>query len=125
MTEYNLLTNTDLFTRLKGGDYAAYSEIYQRYGGILFVFIQKRFADKTDAENILIEVFVDLWDNREMIEITGLISTYFYVSLRTKMLNFLERNAMQNHYINFIENFNDKDIVITDDWLEQNNSHLH
>ncbi|WP_254778992.1 RNA polymerase sigma-70 factor [Pedobacter sp. ok626] len=114
MIEYNLLPDTELFIRLKEGDNVAFSEIYQRFGGILFVFIKRRVGDTDDAKDILQELFVDLWVKRETIEITTKASSYLYAAVRYKMLNFIERNATQKRYVDAIESINEQDMVMTD-----------
>lgn len=114
ITKYSALSDKELVGLLQASDYIAFTEIYNRFAGILYVFVRKRIGDKDDAQDILQELFTDFWIKREQVNIKGEITPYLYAAVRYKMIDFIERNATQKRYIDAIENFKDQETVMTD-----------
>ena len=51
-----------LLGRIGGGDRAAFSEFYDRYSTLLFSIAVKILGDQKEAEDVLQEVFVQIWE---------------------------------------------------------------
>ncbi len=60
-------TNADnqLISLLKAGDEAAYAKLYDDYSSLLYGIILRVVGDKRDAENLLQDCFVKVWQNAE------------------------------------------------------------
>lgn len=63
-TYYRNLNETDLLLYLKEGEGLAFDEIYERHWNRLVSDIYRRLKDHHQTEEIVQEVFVDLWNNR-------------------------------------------------------------
>jgi RNA polymerase sigma factor (sigma-70 family) len=50
-----------LLPRIASGDQAAVPECISRYGGLIWSLARRRLACREDAEDVVQEVFVDLW----------------------------------------------------------------
>lgn len=50
-----------LLTRIAGGEQAAVPECISRYGGLIWTLARRRLPSREDAEDVVQEVFVDLW----------------------------------------------------------------
>jgi RNA polymerase sigma-70 factor (ECF subfamily) len=50
-----------LLPRIAGGDQSAVPECISRYGGLVWTLARRRLASREDAEDVVQEVFVDLW----------------------------------------------------------------
>ena len=57
-----------LMERIAHKDAAAYNQFYRRYGGLLFSTISKVLNDHHDAEDIMQEVMVQLWQKAHLYE---------------------------------------------------------
>lgn len=55
------VSDTELLTRMKAGDEAAVGTIYDRYAGIVFGILMGVLRDATSAEELLRDIFVQLW----------------------------------------------------------------
>ncbi|SDK10832.1 RNA polymerase sigma-70 factor, ECF subfamily [Pedobacter sp. ok626] len=111
--DYKQLSDADLVFRLKEGDHAAYSEIYQRFFGLLYAFIYKRLRDKDETKDILQELFTDVWLKRETLQIP-VLSSYLYKAVRNKMINLMVHKDVEEKYMQSIKNFMEHDTVMTD-----------
>jgi RNA polymerase sigma factor (sigma-70 family) len=50
-----------LLPRIAGGDQSAVPECISRYGGLVWTLARRRLASREDVEDVVQEVFVDLW----------------------------------------------------------------
>jgi len=72
------LTDPELMMLVKDGDYTAFDELYNRYGGRVRRFLFSLTWDLDVAEDYLQEVFLRLWRARDRYEPTGRFSTYLF-----------------------------------------------
>ncbi|WP_316747215.1 RNA polymerase sigma-70 factor [Pedobacter gandavensis] len=117
MTSYHSFTDFELTTLLKKGDLAAYSEIYTRFQGVLYVYACKITKDEDDAEDIVQEVFVYLWEKRFSITINSSISVYLYQAVKYKFMNLLDHKKVRADYIDSFNQFLDQSNYITDHFI--------
>jgi len=65
-----------------------FRHIYDSYFELICRFLNYYTQDATAIEEVVQEVFVRLWENRESVEIE-FIKTYLYNTARNRMLNYL------------------------------------
>ena len=56
-----LVLEHSLLTRIANGDQSAVPECISRYGGLIWTLARRRLASREDAEDVVQEIFVDLW----------------------------------------------------------------
>lgn len=61
-------TETELILQLRKGSMKAFDEIYELYARRLFAFCLKYTKSKENAEEIMEDTFVWLWNNRSTLE---------------------------------------------------------
>jgi len=72
MKEYQLYTNQMLLDLLAESDELAFTELYNRFWKKLFAIAYNRLNETPAAEDIVHDVFVSLWTNREKNQIESL-----------------------------------------------------
>jgi len=76
----------------------AFEKIYRSYFPKLKSFAVEYVVLEEDAENIIQDVFADLWERREMLAMdTGLMALLF-TSVKNRCLNHLKHVAIQKKY---------------------------
>lgn len=83
--------NTDLLTRLKRGDEAAFSVLYERYYREIYNFIFTFLKQKQLTEEVLQETFLNIWVNREKIDQNKPIEPLLFTICRRKVLDNFRR----------------------------------
>jgi RNA polymerase sigma-70 factor (ECF subfamily) len=86
----NNLTDIQLTELLKSGDQTAFTEIYNRYWRKLLAIAYNHTKDKSAAEEILQEVFLSLWQRREVVDIQSL-SNYVATAVKFSVFKQLQR----------------------------------
>lgn len=119
MTSYHSFTDFELTTLLKKGDLVAYNEIYKRFQGLLYIYACKIVKNNDDAEDIVQEVFLYLWDKRYTITINSSISFYLYKAVQYKFMNLLDHKKVRADYKDSLNQFLDQGEYITDHYIRQ------
>ena len=60
-------TDKELAIQIRNGDLIAFDRIYEKYSTRLYLFIYGIIKSQKDAEDIVQEVFIKVWDKREKI----------------------------------------------------------
>lgn len=95
-----------LINGLKQGNISAFEELHKRYYVFLCLVSEHIVRNPSDAEEIVSDVFVKLWNMREQIEITFSIKSYLFKAVHNTSLNHLEQNK---HRDKLTDSLNDAD----------------
>ena len=88
----------DLLTRLHNSDETAFTQIYNHYWKKLFFIAAQKLNNFSEAEEIVQDIFLDVWKRREEICITTGLSAYLSVSVKYKVINVLAKRNLQLRY---------------------------
>lgn len=119
MNSYKKYDDLELFAFFKAGDERAFCEIYERYWGVLYRHTLRLLKDEDTAEDVVQEVFVNLWDKARELDISLSISSYLYASVRNRVLNVIQKEKHQEKYINSFAKFLNNSEATTDHRLRE------
>jgi RNA polymerase sigma-70 factor, ECF subfamily len=94
----------NLIEDIKLGDIKAFEKLYEQYYLFLCLIAEHIVKNPSDAEEIVSDVFVKLWNIREKIEITTSIKAYLVKAVRNTSINYLERPKISNKLSDDINN---------------------
>lgn len=116
MAAYSAFTDQELTALLKEGNHAAFTEIYRRYWKKLFYIAGKKLNSLDEAEEVVQNIFLSLWNRRETIVITTTLAAYLTVSVKYWIIKILDKQHHQERYVQSIaKNLLDDS---TQQWLE-------
>ena len=95
--EKNSKADTELIERFNGGDIGAFREIYRKYTPMMQAFAVK-FTDRTTAEDLVQDVFMQVWVNRETNPINESLQAYLFRAVRNRCINYLEHLKVKADY---------------------------
>lgn len=78
---------------------AAFEQLYRRYMHVLMAAIYKWTEDSAEAEDILQEVFLDLWEKRRHIKLKNEIFSYLYSITRYKIFDRLRAKKLSDRQL--------------------------
>ena len=81
-------TDTELVTLLIQNNEAAFSELYVRYKDKLYYFCLHLLKSKEEANDIVQEIFIRLWESRSFINPELSFSSFLYTMARNRILNY-------------------------------------
>ena len=94
-----LLDEKACFVCISKGDEAAFSEIFYYYVPRLYSFIKKMTRSAEMAEELVQEVFLSLWINREKLAEVENCSSYIFTIAANKTFNYLKSKAIHERYL--------------------------
>jgi RNA polymerase sigma-70 factor (ECF subfamily) len=98
------LIMSDVLYRIQfGNDQLAFKELYEKKFFKLLQFALAFVKSQVIAEEIVNDIFLNLWHKRSKLDTIDNIDVYLYVSVKNASLNFLRRPAMKYISIDEIE----------------------
>lgn len=92
------LPDERLLILLSGKSESAFRELYQRYWVQLYTSARRVLRDEKSAEDIVQEVFIDLWKKDSYDHIENL-PAYLHQAVRYKTLMALRKNKISNYHL--------------------------
>ncbi|MCK9640366.1 MAG: RNA polymerase sigma-70 factor [Prolixibacteraceae bacterium] len=87
-----------LLHRLKDGDELAFELLFRKYYPRLCGFANKFIANQQESEEIIQEVFLNIWKKREYLKLDHEIRPYLYKSVQNLCFNFIEHKKVIESY---------------------------
>lgn len=84
---------------LKKGDMSAFDAIYKEYCHRLYGFVIKFIKQREDAEEIVQEVFLKIWEAREKIDVYSSFEGYLFTMAYNTTINVLRKRMSQDKYV--------------------------
>lgn len=90
---------------LVNGDMRAFDEVYSFFSGKLYKFVYSIIKSESDAEDLVHEVFVKVWENRDKIRIKNQssFSSYLFTIAYNTTISFLRVKAKDSQYVEFVK----------------------
>lgn len=91
MIAHKHYTDSQLLSLLRKGDGQAFTAIYDRYWKLLYYIAMKRLQVENEAEEVVQEVFTDIWARREQLQITRSLKHYLAAATQYQVMNLMAR----------------------------------
>lgn len=86
-----------LIERIRAGDETAMADIYDRYSGIVYGVALRVLGDTTAAEDVLQEVFLQLWRNPQAFDANrGKLPAWLAVIARNRAIDHLRKRPLED-----------------------------
>lgn len=96
--------NTGLLEELGGGSKAAFEELYHRFWERLYLAAYNMIRDKGVCEDIVQEIFVQLWIRRASLSI-GNLEAYLFTAVRFQVFRYINERKCRNESVNELSKF--------------------
>ena len=98
----NQQDDRELITRLQAGDMIAFDTIYKKFNQKLFRFAYYILKSREDAENIVQEVFVKIWENRDKIRLHNSFDSYIFTITHHTTIDLLREKLKDNKFKDYL-----------------------
>ena len=89
--------NNELFNRIKAGEKAAFEVLFNDYFQKLCAFVYKYVNDLDASKDIVHDIFLILWQNREKIEVKSSLKAYLFKAVQHNAIKYLNRKKLQDN----------------------------
>lgn len=99
---YDLAGEQQLLQQIAMGDEAAFKVIFEVYNTRVFTFVVNFIHSAADAEEIVQETFLSLWQNREGLANVTHPRNYIYTVVRNKTLRYISNVARDEKMLKIV-----------------------
>jgi len=92
-----------ILVNLKKGKKKAFKKVFTIYYPRLEKYAGYFIANSQEAEDIVQDVFVQVWENREAIKTDSNFDSYLFTLVRNRCLNVLKKQMAEKNYIDKIQ----------------------
>lgn len=96
------LSDIELILLWQKGEELAFEMIYKRYSIQLLSIAYRKVGERDIAEDIVQEVFITLFRNKETANNITSLFAYLYVTLKNKILDAYRRDVLQKKYAHHV-----------------------
>ena len=89
-----------LISKLKAGDYSAFSCIFTAFYKDLVIFASRFTRDLNTAEEIIQDTFVRLWEDHELIKVNLSLKSYLLKTIQNRCIDWLRHKKIMQTYKN-------------------------
>lgn len=119
MAHYHLNSDQELIILLKAGNTIAYTEIYDRYFQLMFIFAYRKLNDEELAKDFVQELFTKVWMKKDAISPNGNLAQYLYISLRSRIFDYFAHQKVQSKFIDFLGTYAESTTEQTDHLIRE------
>ncbi len=102
MVNTSLLVEKVLISKLKVGDHSAFSSIFTAYYNDLVMFATRFTHDLNDAEEIVQNTFLRLWEEHESLNINISLKSYLLKIVQNKCIDWYRHNKIIRIHTNYM-----------------------
>ncbi len=111
-----------LYSSLKKGDRKAFDTLFLKYYSILCAF-GKYYIPIEDAEEVVLDIMVWLWENKEFQVIETSLKSYLFKAVRNRCLDFLSKHQTKRRCYEHVfttemqKHFEDPDFYVVEELM--------
>jgi RNA polymerase sigma-70 factor (family 1) len=98
-TGYSDLSDEKLLSLLKDGREEAFDYLYFRYRNKLISIAYNRLRSKEAAEELVQDVFADIWQKRQTLQIRNNLSSYLCTAIKYAVLDHIRSQKTKDSYV--------------------------
>jgi RNA polymerase sigma-70 factor (ECF subfamily) len=115
MQKINGIAENSLIERFKAGDHSAFELIFRFYYPGLVLFATQYVMYEEDAEEIVEDFFIRVWQKRHQINQADSLKPYFFTSIKNSSLNFLYQKKHKDKLIQEIMKLSENNLLYQPD----------
>lgn len=104
----NLSIEDKYIAELNQGSYKAFDALYTMYSKRLYAFVYKLTKSEADAVEIVQDVFVKIWLNRESILLDTSFQSYIFTIAKNAVINKIRTNVNSPVFVDYVAYLNER-----------------
>jgi RNA polymerase sigma-70 factor (ECF subfamily) len=103
MKELILYSDEELMREIKADNMFAFDLIYKKYSKKLYKFGYSLLKSHEETENLVQDVFLNLWENRHKVEKDSSIKSYIFAITYNSAISILRKKAMESKFVEYLK----------------------
>lgn len=102
-------SDQELVRKIKTGAKGAYQELFERYAPRIYNFSLAYLKNKPDAEELVQDVFMKIWEKRSDLDQTKNIKAFIFKVAVNTIYDFIRKKNIENAFNNFVKSNSNPD----------------
>ena len=111
-----------IIEEIKKGNIKEFEILFKRFYKPLLIHANRILQDSDEAEEIVQDLFFNIWKNKADININISVSSYFYSAVRNNCLQYLKRKKIKGKYESYLK-YNSADSIEPIEQIKYNELH--
>jgi len=94
-------SDSELACKIKAGEKSAYRELFERYAPRIYRFSMSYLKSEADAEELVQDVFLKIWEKREKLDATQNIKAFIFKIAVNSIYDFIRRKDIKHAFQDF------------------------
>lgn len=120
MEEPILYSDEKLMLEIKANNMFAFDLLYKKYSKRIFKFAYSILKSQEESENIVQDVFLSLWENRNNVEKDSSVKYYVFTIAYNSAISMIRKKARESQFIEYLKSLQDLNQEPVDVELEYN-----
>jgi len=94
--------NREILILLREGDCDAFYNLYVRYSKRLYGFVFMLIKQEADAEEIVQEVFIKVWEGRNRIDLSSSFESFLFTIAHNSAISLFRKRVSEKKYFDYL-----------------------
>jgi RNA polymerase sigma-70 factor (family 1) len=103
MKDSILYSDEELMQEIKADNMFAFDILYKKYSKRLYKFGFSILKSREEAENLIQDVFLNLWENRLKVEKNSSIKSYVFAITYNSAISIIRKKAKESQFIEYLK----------------------
>jgi len=96
-------TDEELMKEVKADNMLAFDALYNRYSKKVYQFGEAILRSQGEAESLMQDVFMKLWENRQKIQKDSTVKYYLFTTTYNSAISIIRKKAREHEYVNYLK----------------------
>ena len=120
MKDFILYNDEELMQEIKADNMFAFDILYKKYCKRLYKFGNSILKSQVDTENLIQDVFLNLWENRQKVEKDSSIKSYVFTITYNSAISIIRKKARESEFVEYLKSLQDINVEPVNVELEYN-----
>jgi RNA polymerase sigma-70 factor, ECF subfamily len=110
----------ELMQEIKADNMFAFDVLYRKYSKKLYKFGFSILKSTEESENLIQEVFLNLWENRRKVEKNSSIKSYVFTITYNSAISIIRKKARESEFVEYLKSLQEVNVEPVNVELEYN-----
>ena len=96
-------SNKELLQLIQKDDRIAFYNLYERYSKRLYGFVLRYIKQESDAEEIVQEVFIKIWESRSKIDVYSSFESFLFTIAYNATISLFRKRVTEKKYLEHLK----------------------
>ncbi len=103
MKDLIFYSDEELIQEIKAGNMLAFDALYKKYSRMLYKFGFSILKSREETENLIQDVFLNLWENRHKVEKDSSVKSYVFTIAYNSAISVIRKKVRESQFIEYLK----------------------